>query len=200
MTRTYQIVQQGQAWRILSNGKPLTWLYTQKSYAERAVRELLEKAGERAAHAQWRREHGITNRPRDSKKRKAYAAERAVPMLTDGPRLLQTPNVLEAMCVRWAREIGATPAVPQVRFSSRKRGACASGNQITLGSKADLGTLVHEYAHVLTWDEWPAHGPRWAEAYVKLVRVAFGKDLGPKMAEQLEQQFIKIRLIPRSAA
>jgi len=36
-------------------------------------------------------------------------------------------------------------------------------------------TLMHEWAHVLTWDkDVDDHGPRWGKAYAKVYRTALG--------------------------
>lgn len=205
MTRTYEIVQQGQHYRILSNGKPLRWYYLHRSFAEGVVEHLKEKAERRQRHAEWRQERGIPS-SRDSKRAAAYAAERRAG-LRDGPVLQLTPDDIRRKCIRWAAMAaergllegipGVKSVLPQVRITRRKKGNGAHAwlNHIVFAPRAvTLGTIAHEYAHVMTWEARPAHDWTWAAVYVALVRVAFGDDLGPIYGDRLEREFRNIGL------
>lgn len=196
MARTYSVEPCGQFWRIRSNGKPLAWLYPERRIAEWEIARLQEKAAARAERRSWLASAGIAPRKRDSKRKAVYRAERVAGVIGN-PLCRLTKLTTEDMvneCERWAREAGLPALRPRVRISNRKRQgwAHASFNEIVLSPGLCIGVLVHEYAHVLTWEEQPAHGPKWANTYVQLVRVAMGDSFANELARQFRMIGFKI--------
>jgi len=58
----------------------------------------------------------------------------------------------------------------------RKDGGCTIVIHSTLTTPMALELLIHEYAHVMTWDSTPEHSYRWARAYQKLRQWFQGDD------------------------
>lgn len=175
-------------YQILSNGKPLQWLYWTQSDAEYALRDIMDRAESRRRRSAWRKANGHAV-VRDSKRKAAYKAERLAGMMAYAP-MTMTVEQMAVQCREWAREAGFTRVVhPRIKYSGRKRGgAHCFVSEIVLSKGNGIGVLIHEYAHALTWEEKPAHGPQWAYAYVKLTRVA----LGGEQADKLASEFRKI--------
>jgi len=152
--------------------------YYWKSEAQRSIYTSIRRAKYRAERKAKRVRAGIVDYP-DRLRKAAYKAETAALGSHSAYSFDPGPEGLQAFAAKvWEQAFGRPMgSAIIVRYSRRGIGrrSFAGPSDIVLAPYHGLHILLHEMAHVITFDEQPAHGPRWAKAYVSAVANVIGK-------------------------
>lgn len=172
----YEIQQQGSKWVVFSGGYKLGWYFTERQYAENYIQDLIIKRINRSR----------SHRPRDSKKQQCYQAEWFLTAINRG---LPKGDLIQ-YCQQLAIKAGLKPLAPRFRWATKAAThSWATYTEVVLKPGAGMEILLHEYAHVLTWENRPGHDITWAEAYTKLVYQEYGEEVGNKLRENFARVF-----------